>query len=86
LQNCYLQQVLQAFSPSLSTFVWDVAGLKTPGRPIRGWDVEIHSNDMTDNNHSSLKDLEAFNPKPSKELMGLCPELILAWNELMALN
>jgi hypothetical protein len=74
------------FALSLFTFVQDMAGLKTPGRPVRRQEVEIDSDDMTDNDISGFKEIEVLDPEPTKELASLRPDLIPGWNKLMALN
>jgi hypothetical protein len=54
---------VRVFALSLSTFVQDVACLKTLGRPIRQQEVEIDSDDMTIDDLSGFKEIEILEPR-----------------------
>jgi hypothetical protein len=61
------------FAPSLSTFLRDVAGLKTLGRPNRRRVAWVDSDNMT-----------VIEPKPTTDLAALQPNLEPVWNGHMA--
>jgi hypothetical protein len=76
----------RVFAPSLSTFVRDVAALKTPGRPVKRRVDSAESDDMTDEDPWVISDVEAIAPEPSQDLTDRHPDLSMIWCDLMARN
>jgi hypothetical protein len=77
---------VRVFAPSLSTFVRDVAALKTPGRPVRRRVDPSDSDDMTDEDPWVMSGVEAIDPDPSQDQTAPRSDLSLAWCDLMARN
>jgi hypothetical protein len=80
---------VRVFAPSLSTFVRDVAGLKTPGRPLKRRSVVTEDVDaMSDQwlRQWQLHDVNSIDPEPNPERARVRPELLNEWIELMVQN
>jgi hypothetical protein len=74
------------FAPSLSTFVRDVAGLKTPGRPVRQRIGSDNMDAMSDKDREVFLEIDSVDPEPSPGLSEHRPEVIPVWVEQMASN
>jgi hypothetical protein len=74
------------FAPSLLTFVRDIAGLKTPGRPVRRRVETVNSDDMTEEDPVVMEDVEAMDLKLSGDTSSPHPDLFMVWGAHMARN
>jgi hypothetical protein len=63
------------FAPSLSTFVRDMAGLKTLGRPNRRRVARVDSDHMTVEDPLDSANVKAIEPEPTTDLAALRPNL-----------
>jgi hypothetical protein len=72
---------VRVFAPLLSTFVQDVAALKTSGRPIKRH-VDAADN-MMDEDPWVMPNVEVIDPEPVQDQSAHRPDLSMVWCDLV---